>query len=353
MISGFGNKGEWSEVYAAIKLWTQGFLTGSTILLEEDSSKKWGLKDVEVPSHLPGMRLIAGAGERSVVAKEIEHKWSQDEGNEIGENLLQLIMSAKTTTFTIPKKSKLYKFVELKDGASKPTKSDLIVSVHDPLNSKYYTRGFNVKSQLGARSSLLNASGRTNFKFRLYRAEPDVSQHFRPRRCMPREIHDNALDFSNMDQQFRKNLELIDSNLPNILSWVLVWYYQYGSKLSFCEVAEHLSKENPCNVENSVQYYSVKLKEFLIACGLGLSPGRPWNGSYEADGGYIVITNTGVPLAFYIIDNELKTRLGDYLMEKSYLDTPSRSRHHFGSIIREVETTNLFINLNLQIRLHV
>jgi type II restriction enzyme len=352
MRNGRGNRGEWSEVYAALTLWTQGYFVGSTILLEEDPLRKWALKSVEVPTHLPGISLLADKGELFVVDKKTRKRWPKQYCNEVSTDLFQRIISAKKTTFTIPRKSKLYKLLKIGAGTTTRTKSDLFVSVYDPLTCNYYKRGFNVKSHLGARSTLLNASSRTNFKFRLMKTHPRSVRYIKPRACMPTDISAKALEFVGMDTQFKRNLELIDSNLPFILSWILVWYYQYGLNLSFYEVAHHLAQENPCKVENKTQYYSLKLKEFLIACGLGLSPGQAWNGSYEADGGYIVITNTGSLLAFYIIDNELKSRLGDYLLKKSYLDTPSTKRHGFGWILKEECEESAFVNLNLQIRLH-
>ena len=352
MRNGTGNKGEWSEVYAALSIWYDRQIIGSTEELEQDPVKRWAVDMVNVPGHLPGTKLLIRDNQLIVEQNAISSIWFSEQANNEKNNLLERIKTSTTRTFRLPKDSKIIGVFKKCTDESPQTKSDLILSVYDALTNQFVSRGFNVKSQLGARSSLLNASKRTNFRFKLNPASQEYIQGYRPRKCMPDKVSASALEWISMDAQFKANLELIDSNLPRILSWLLIWYYQYGTNCSFCEATTHLEKQNPLEVQNPSTYYSLKLQEFLIACGLGMSPGKPWNGNYEADGGYIIVKNDGALVTFYLIDAELKTRLGRYLLSKCFLDTPSTTRHGFGDIVREEPGDMSFIDLNLQIRLH-
>jgi type II restriction enzyme len=352
MRSGTRNKGEWSEVYAALCIWHDSQIIGSTKDLEQDLGKRWAVDMVGVPGHLPGTKLLIKDNQLSVQQFGVSQIWLSEEANNEKNELLKKIKNARTTTFSLPKDSKILEVFNRCTNESPQTKADLVLSVYDALTDQFISRGFNVKSQLGARSSLLNASRRTNFRFKLTPASQDDIKGYSPRSCMPNKVSGFALEWISMDAQFKANLELIDSNLPRILSWLLVWYYQYGRNCSFLDATIQLEKENPLKVENPATYYSLKLQEFLIACGLGMSPGKPWKGNYEADGGYIIVKNDGALVAFYLIDAELKTRLGNYLLSKCFLDTPSTTRHGFGDVIREEPSDTSSIDLNLQIRLH-
>lgn len=352
MRNGTGNKGEWSEVYAALSIWYERQIVGPTNDLGRDLEKRWVINRVLVPGHLPGIEFLVKENELVVKNPKKHFIWSNEDAKNELNKLREQISSANTTTFNLKKDSKTRGLFEACQEKSPAGKSDLVVSVHDAFLGKFIHHGFNVKSQLGARSSLLNASKRTNFCFKLIPANMVDAEGYKPRSCMPDKVSRSGLEWTSMDKQFKQNLELIDSNLPRILSWLLIWYYQFGVNCSFAEAANQLQKSNPLNVENPSSYYSIKLQEFLIACGLGMSPSKPWVGKYEADGGYVIVKRDGVIVTFYVVDGELKARLGQYLLANCFLDTPSTSRHEFGDVIREEPGDDFFINLNLQIRLH-
>lgn len=352
MRNGKGNKGEWSEVYAAISIWHEQQIVGSTVDLRRDSEKRWAINEVKVPGHLPGIKFLIKDGEMLYEKNKTCFDWSQELVISEKTELLEKIKSASTTTFAISRSSKISKFFNSLADETASGKSDLVVSVYDAFTERFVCRGFNVKSQLGARSSLLNASKRTNFRFKLVEASLIDAKGYMPRSCMPDTVSRSGLEWVSMNKQFKENLELIDSNLPRMLSWLLIWYYQYGTNCSFAAAATHLEEQNPLKVENPSSYYSLKLQEFLIACGLGMSPSKPWGGGYEADGGYVIVKRDGVLVTFYVVDGELKTRLGQYLLANCFLDTASTTRHGFGDIVKEEPAGESFIDLNLQIRLH-
>jgi len=85
-------------------------------------------------------------------------------------------------------------------------------------------------------------------------------------------------------------------------------------------------------------------QKLIVAILLGFFAGKKWDGSYESNG-TIVVKENGDLVTFHIIDID---SLKDYLFENIKLDTPSSSRHKFGTIIQD--KANNYFKLNLQLR---
>jgi DNA (cytosine-5)-methyltransferase 1 len=60
----------------------------------------------------------------------------------------------------------------------------------------------------------------------------------------------------------------------------------------------------------------------------------------------IVVKNDGEQVAFHIIEQEA---LEDYLFENIKFDTPSTTRHRYGSLILENDK-KMYFKLNMQLR---
>ena len=76
-------------------------------------------------------------------------------------------------------------------------------------------------------------------------------------------------------------------------------------------------------------------------------PGKPWNGRYDANGGYIVVKESGDILCYHFYD---RNRFEDFLYNNAYLERSSTRRHEYAQIVKEEDGT-LSFKLNLQIRL--
>lgn len=70
-----------------------------------------------------------------------------------------------------------------------------------------------------------------------------------------------------------------------------------------------------------------------------------WNGNFTANGGYIIVKETGDIICYHIYD---KNRFENYLFNNIKLDTPSLSRHNCGKIYGN--NGNHYIDLPLQLR---
>lgn len=146
-----------------------------------------------------------------------------------------------------------------------------------------------------------------------------------------------------LNKNFANNLMFIDTQMEKFLSEMLKIYY--GENVSRCaELATLLDERDPLKlkVEN---IYPHKVKKFLCATALGLRPTKIWNGIDEANGGYIIVKESGEVLAYHLHD---RNSFENYLLNNTRLETPSTSKHNFGRIY--TEDGRKFINLNLQIR---
>ena len=111
-----------------------------------------------------------------------------------------------------------------------------------------------------------------------------------------------------------------------------------------CDIISNLEQINPLKYQRR-GVYEHKFKEFLCAKALGLDPSRPWNGTDDANGGYIVAKSNGEVLAFHIYNRD---KFKEYLLDNTQFERGSTTRHHYASIYEE--NGHMFINLNLQIR---
>jgi type II restriction enzyme len=94
-----------------------------------------------------------------------------------------------------------------------------------------------------------------------------------------------------------------------------------------------------------VDLVSYKVKSLLLDIALGMVPKRDWDGRQTADGGYIVVKDTGDLVCFHVYNFGA---FSDYLFLNTKFDTPSTGRHEFGLLYRE--SGELCFDVNCQIR---
>lgn len=204
---------------------------------------------------------------------------------------------------------------------------------------------------------LLLSSGATNFTYRIEGVELTDAQIVEINSINTKgkirdrisKINDFAgkLIFAGVDSPvFDSNLVMIDSNMPEIVSALLLLYFSGdGSRLN--QLANILQDNNPIEYDTSRnhKFYEYKIKRLLCDAALGMTPSKIWDGHYEANGGYLVVKEDGDVLCYHIYN---RNEFEDYLLNTSYIDTPSSSRHGFGTV--EVVDGKQIFKLNLQIR---
>lgn len=237
-------------------------------------------------------------------------------------------------------------------------KRDITMKIKD-INTGYTpVAGFSIKSELGKSPTLLNAGKTTNFIYRIIHDYLGFSSEMnsiykysgekkhidvRGRLKMVSE-KDGILEYVGMkNETFKKNLELIDSNMDKIIAETILYFYRDG--ISNCiDMVEKLEEENPMNYENK-NAYRYKFKKFLTAVALGMKPATEWDGIDDATGGYIIVTKDGNVLAYHIYN---RNSFEEYLLQNTKFETASTSRHDFGEVY-SIKGDD-YIKLNLQVR---
>lgn len=263
--------------------------------------------------------------------------------------------------------------------ALKTDKADIKVVVHDLNTGMKPTLGFSIKSMLGSNSTLFNAAAGTNFIFKIKKtdgaqldlldfntktlAESKLSKRSKMSiRLSQLEAFNYEVIFDKIQSKnLRLNLQLIDSQLPEILAHLVYAKYKTG-KSKLTDLLAEINSNNPLNFDltKGHPFYEYKIKNFLTEIALGMMPETVWTGKYDATGGIIVVKQDGDLVCYHIYN---KNEFQDYLINNTRFeqaatseddnnpgspDPKSKKSFKFGWVYEE--NGELFIKLNLQIR---
>ena len=147
-------------------------------------------------------------------------------------------------------------------------------------------------------------------------------------------------------QNLKLNLQLIDSDLPAILAYLLLIKYS-GSNSRLSELIKEINKQNLLNYDLSHghPFYEYKIKNFLTDSALGMTPAVMWKGHYDATGGIIIVREDGELVCYHIYN---RNEFQNYLVNNTKLEQASMGRYGFGNVYEE--NGKYFLKLNLQIR---
>ncbi|MBS1571897.1 MAG: HpaII family restriction endonuclease [Bacteroidetes bacterium] len=238
--------------------------------------------------------------------------------------------------------------------------ADIRIVIHDPVTQYEPLLGFSIKSFIGSKPTLFNASKSSNLLFKI---SPTLDEETKLQvnaldtygdRVKWLKENDYSLTFVKPDSKiFHATMELIDSRLPEIIGHlVLTSYLKKKNKIT--DLVQDLTTENPCNfaVETNPNFYDYKVKRFLTDAALGMKAGRIWNGTFNANGGYIIVKKDGDLVCYHIYNwNDFQ----EYLLKSTKIDYPDSkpTRCDFGRILDGVEIAEdngSYIKLNFQIR---
>ena len=355
-----GNKGEWSEIYVFLKLLADGKLDAADanlnaipnvyypiirILRQETNSKR--------EYRLNGNISIVDGNTNNILLTMPVSNFVQK-----SQELFNRLKAARGRSFQFPDIEMFLNSIKVTSlTALKSDKADIRVVVHDLNTGLRPTLGFSIKSMLGKNSTLFNPGQTTNFIYEIRGAnltqqmiskvnaittEPKIANRLahltdRGARIIFRDI---------ISKNLKLNLQLIDSDLPEILGYLLL--YKYTKSMSkLADLLIEINKANPLNFDLSLghPFYDYKIKNFLTDSALGMTPASLWTGQYDATGGIIVVKESGDLVCYHIYNrNEFQS----YLINNTRLEQASTSRYDFGEIYQE--NGQIFIKLNLQVR---
>ena len=354
-----GNKGEWSEIYTFFKSLGEKIVYSGDENLNKMGDLFYPILEV-LRSEQEGEYKYTIDQDIVIVFEDGTEKLRKPVADFLAQ-AKELLKKIKQTsgTFSAPNIEKFMNSVYCyKLKAKSKDKTDIRIVIHDLRTGMRPLLGFSIKSQLGGNSTLMNASLATNFIFKVEGTHLSYCEITNINNINTKsKIQDRIkaitkaggkLVFHKVDNNvFNNNLILIDSLLPNILAEIVLNYYSTDQKY-LKEITDNISKNNPQNYDLSSQhkFYEHKIKCFLTDIALGMMPATVWTGQYEANGGYLVVKEDGDVLCYHFYNRNI---FENYLYNNTHLETPSSTRHKFGTIEKQKDNSLIF-KLNLQIR---
>ncbi|NBB31790.1 HpaII family restriction endonuclease [Cellulophaga sp. BC115SP] len=353
------NKGEWTELLVFVKLLLEKkvFLSDSELQPKLDVINLNKVTSLNINSefHILDEFKIDIVDKQNGTNKTIELSQILDQSQI---NLLTNSIKENSSTFEIPEFKIIQDelgFTVIKGGNSNQ-KSDIVLDGNINQQFEITNEGFGIKSYLGAKPTLLNASGNTNFIFQVEGIDSaridevnsiDTSTKLRDRIMIIEEYGGSFKFIAPEKDTLNYNLKLIDSLMPEIVGEMLLTFYK--DRVSSIEkninsIHKKGELKSKIGYEDDI-FLTRKVEELLVGVLLGFFAGTKWDGKYESKG-TIVMKNQGDIVAFHIIDIE---SLKSYLFNHIKFDTPSTTRHRFGKLYLEKDG-KLYFKLNLQLR---
>ncbi|MCD8285065.1 MAG: HpaII family restriction endonuclease [Prevotellaceae bacterium] len=356
-----GNKGEWSELYVLFKL------LGEKELHSGDGNLN------RLDTFFPVIRIIRDELQRRM-RYSIEEGGKlvvvTEDGNEVARlgtdeflrkasELFSHIQAGGNTAgaFAISEIEPFLRKIHCqKIKAKSQDKADIHIVIHDYHTGTQPDFGFSIKSKAGSASTLLNASKATTVRYWLdgemdeAKAEAinSISGNGKMLRLVQAIAESGcALRFDcTLNPTFDGNLRMVDSNMPEIVGWMLADCYR-NKDMDIWHAIERISEANPQQycLEGGHRMYEYKMKGLMVAVALGMLPATTWQGRYEATGGYLVVKGDGDVVCFHIYDRNM---LEDYLARNTKFETPDVKRYDMGRVYHE--DGRYYLNLVVQIR---
>jgi HpaII restriction endonuclease len=343
------NRGEWSESYCIVRVIADGALhlcdatltpNGDMIVVvggRLSESVQYSIRGGEVWFHTPQGDKVIPLLTVSALATET-------------------FTSIKTSraTFSIPAMQAFFSALgehSIKSIASK--KVDAVFSVLNTPENIQEERGFSIKSFVAGSPTLVNASSATNFTYHVELSLADTKYRSLKAKTLLRALLSDGVEvlFESMDNPiYKRNLMVVDSQLPAIMAEVLKLYF--SSRIKYMrDFIPQLEALNPLQLDD-VSLYRNKIADFLFYSAVGMFPNTPWEGVQAIDGGCLIVKETGDVSTFYIFRKASCAFFREYLLNHCFLDTASTSRHGFARLYHERDTVKLKLNLQVRIAKH-
>lgn len=358
-----GNRGEWSELYAFIRLLKDGNIFAADEYVNRIESIYFPiLKLIRADKENQDVDYLTGKPIRIYKNGDLLEEISSEEVEKNANILFSKIFNDRDNTdgaFSIPDIDSFLDKMRIAQIKSPSTeKIDIRMQLHD-INTGYDSiKGFSIKSDLGQPPTLLNAGKNTRFRYEIAGIDDNdmeainsidksVSKEYVKLRFLELFNRAKNVRYSGMiSEVFENNLMLIDSMLPEIYGDFILYHY-----LTMQE--PHVDCESICKVleiNNPIGYrkkgiYTYKIKKLLAASALGMTPGKEWDGNESATGGYIIVKRDGDVLCYHLYNRNF---FEEYLLRNTTIDRPSATRYEYAYVYKD--NGKFFIDLNIQIR---
>jgi DNA (cytosine-5)-methyltransferase 1 len=339
------NKGEISEAYALLKIIHQKVVQYGDAhgLPTQDSVRVLKIKNQMTAITLGDIEIEVVTGNDHHVRLPIESIVTKSELQEI-----VTAIRAGVSTFNNAKIDSVIATLGItKRKGTSSEKADITVDFEDQvLNTD---QSISIKSFLGHSPTLLNASGATNFVYAvsgLTAAQIESVNQINTKSKIKDRVAavlavGGHFKFSHCESQtYASNLRKADSQMPEILADALLLFFKK-------ETSKRLADYSPSTqfLPTTSEDIHCRLRDFVKYTVFGIFPAKAWDGTLTANGAVLVKEDGS--LVFYHANHE--DTLKDYFYQHTYFDTPSSTRHRFGSLYKE--GNQIHFKLNLQLRL--
>lgn len=349
-----GNKGEWSELYAFMKLLSQGRVYAANEKVEK-------IDEVYYPILKIMREEVKGEVIDYVIDKDTVHLEIQSSRvlsiprSEMEENANFLLkeIASHSGSFEVEEIANFANGIKItKIKAPSTDTTDISMQIEDIHTNFIRKVGFSIKSEVGNAPTLMNASAATNFVYKVSGITTeqaheinaiDTRTKIKDRMAKIAE-YGGKIEYYGMNHAgFKRNLIMVDSSMPEILGNMLLYFYSEDVK--DCDrLVDMLGERDPLGYGDAMMY-TYKFKKYICSCALGMKPVKPWDGLDEANGGYIIVKANGEILAYHIYNRNF---FEQYLLDNTILERASTSRHDYMSLYEE--NGEMFIKMNLQVR---
>ena len=356
------NKGEWSELYAFIKLLKEGRIYAA----DKDANR---ISD----QYLPIIRIIRKEQDNCPIDYftgdviklyqngKLISEFSPDEFTENITELFNTIFAGSKGdgAFEIPSIQPFMDELKVtKVKASSMEKVDMEMQIHDVHTGFSPEVGFSIKSDVGSPPTLLNSGKNTRFRYKINGiSDADMNEinsinktvareYMKERMAKLFELAESVEFDCVLDETYEDNLILIDSMLPRMYGEMILQHYKHISEGVYdcTSLLEFVSDENPLGYRRNDIYF-IKFKKLITAVALGMTPGKAWDGREVTTGGYIIIKRDGDVLCYHLYNRNF---FEDYLLNNTRFDRPSATRYDYGYVY-DIGGEK-FIDLNVQVR---
>ena len=356
-----GNKGDWSEFYAFLKILELKKLPSANEKLEAEENKfihfrkihRLDQHDNEIIYDLSGDEIQIHENRNDITIIKNEEITSKIQT--IFKKIIDGPGSERKGSFCI-EEAELLASLLLCHSIKAPSsqKSDIVATILDQVTHIEERSGFSVKSMTGSASTLLNAGETTNFEYLIKGLNKEHIQKINSidsRSKIQERVKEiikqgGEIVFCKLQNNiFEKNLRKIDTMMPEFIAETLV-YSSHNKDRSLIKLATFLSEHNKFSkFDFTKDDYKFKLQQLLIASALGMVPATSWDGMMKARGGYIVVKSEGDIVCYHAFNRDLFL---EYLFNNTRFEAASTKRYKYGELYEEHDQIKL--KLNLQIR---
>ncbi len=349
-----GNKGEWSELYAFLRLLSQGRVYAANEKVEKIDNVYYPILKI-IREEQKGIIYDYCIEEDTVVVEIQSRRIAIIDRKILGEEADKLLeeIALHSGSFEVEEVASFVNGIKVtKIKAPSTDTTDISMQIQDVYTNLIRNVGFSIKSEVGNSPTLLNAGKTTNFIYRVEGISSEQAKEInaietrtkiQDRMAKIRE-YGGILSYVDMVHKgFKRNLIMVDSSMPEILGNILLYFYNEDVKE--CKKLVELAGERDPLEYGDAAMYKYKFKKFLCSCALGLKPAKPWDGLDEANGGYIIVKADGEVLAYHIYNRNF---FEQYLLDNTICERASTGRHEYMSLYEE--DGQMYIKLNLQVR---